>query len=138
MRKENGKRDARPAGGHALPGRPLRNDRWFDLDASDDRRLKAGPIDSETTQLDVRDVRLSMAVIARTHRFFPSLFFRRRLTRSEYFPNLPSLAFTSDTGIFEPILWSLYMGSTRYVGHDTVGAENASDSATCAFGMVRA
>ena len=57
-------RQARPADGHALPGSPFRNERGFDIDASDDRRLKAGPIDSETTQPDALDACLPMALIA--------------------------------------------------------------------------
>jgi hypothetical protein len=56
-------RQARPSDGHTLPGSPFRNDRGFDIDATDDRRLKAGPIDSETTQLDARDACLPTAII---------------------------------------------------------------------------
>jgi hypothetical protein len=48
-REESTPRVTRGTGGNYLPGRPLLNDRWIDVDAFDDRRLKAGPIDSETT-----------------------------------------------------------------------------------------
>ena len=61
---EEGTRHAHLAGELTFSGRPFRNVKWFDVDASDNRRPKAGPIDSETTQPDVRDVRPPMALIA--------------------------------------------------------------------------
>lgn len=52
---EEGTRHAHLAGELTFSGRPFRNVKWFDVDASDNRRPKAGPIDSETTQLGLRD-----------------------------------------------------------------------------------
>src|SRR6202166_3991680 len=54
MNRSNAREESTPrvmpgTGGNYLPGRPLLNDRWIGVDAFDDRRLKAGPIDSETT-----------------------------------------------------------------------------------------
>ena len=77
LRKEHATRQRVPPA-DTRPARPLRNDRWIDLDAVDDRRPEAGPVDSETTQLDARDMRpgeaLLTALIAGCFDSFPGNF----------------------------------------------------------------
>jgi hypothetical protein len=77
MRKENATRQRVPPA-DVRPARSFRNNRRTDVDAVDDRRSKAGPIDSETTQLDAHDMRpaeaLLTAFIARCFDSFPGNF----------------------------------------------------------------